>query len=389
MFNEIKKTDKQYVINSYDRIDLAIESGFESTAVDASGKQYIDFTSGIGVNSLGYSNPKWSEAVAKQAEKLQHISNYYYNSTSANLAKKLAQLSGMARIFFANSGCEANECAIKIARKTGEEKGRYKIITLENSFHGRTITTLAANGQEVFHKSFLPLTKGFSYAKPNDINSVEQLIDEKTCGVMVECVQGEGGVFPLDNEFLKQLRALCDKKEIVLIIDEVQTGIGRTGEMFAFQSAGILPDILTIAKGLGGGLPIGGCLVSDKHKDVLAFGDHGSTFGANPVCAAGANAVLEQIANEEFLTSVKQKGEYFKTKLEQLEQVEFVRGKGLMLGVKLKDKEAKDVLKRCVEEGLLILTAKDLIRFLPPLNISYQDIDNGLLIFKKVLEEQQ
>lgn len=387
MFNEIKSIDNTYIMPTYGRIDVAIESGHGSIATDVDGKEYVDFTSGIGVNCLGYSNEKWAEAVSNQAKKVQHICNYYYSPVSTELAEKLSKLSGMSKMFFANSGCEANECAIKVARKFGESKGAYKIITLENSFHGRTITTLAANGQDAFHGDFLPLTEGFVYAEPNSIESLKALIDDKTCAVMLECVQGEGGVLPLDAEYLQAVRELCTEKGILMVVDEVQTGICRTGEFLSYQSAGILPDVVTLAKAIGGGLPIGICMVSEAYKDTLTAGMHGSTFGANPVSCAGALAVLEQVANEDFLSEVVKKGEYFKAKLEAMDGVDFVRGKGLMIGISLKEKSAKEMLLNTAKEGLLILTAKDLVRFLPPLNITYDEIDRGLAIFKKVLED--
>ncbi len=386
MFNNIKELDKKHIIQTYGRVDVAIESGKGARAIDVEGKVYIDFTSGIGVNSLGYCNDKWVSAVSEQAAKLQHISNYYYSPVSTKLAKKLCECSGMDSMFFANSGCESNECAIKVARKAKKSTGAYTIITLRNSFHGRTITTLAANGQEVFHQDFLPLTDGFMYCEAGDVNALEAMIDDSVCAVMIECVQGEGGVIPMGAEYIKAVRELCDKKEVLMIIDEVQTGIGRTGELFAYQKAGITPDILTVAKGLGGGLPIGVCMVNKKHKDVLVGGDHGSTFGANPVSCAGALAVLEQIADNAFLKEVNEKGEYFKEKLLKMEGVDFVRGEGLMIGVALKEKTAKDMLLNCAKEGLLILTAKDMVRFLPPLNISYEEIDSGLKIFEEILK---
>ncbi len=386
MFEEIKKIDSEYVIHSYGRVDVAIECGKGSKAVDVEGKEYIDFTSGIGVNSLGYSHPKWVEAVSKQASKVQHLCNYYLSPTATELAKKLAHCSGLSRMFFANSGCEANECAIKIARKAKAEKKAYKIITLNNSFHGRTLTTLAATGQEVFHSQFLPLTDGFLHCEPNDLKALENMIDDTVCAVMLECVQGEGGVLPLDTSFLQNVRKLCDEKDILLILDEVQTGVGRTGKLFGFQHADILPDVMTLAKGLGGGLPIGVCLVADKYKDVLVAGDHGSTYGANPVCCAGALAVLDEINNDKFLKSISEKGEYIKNKLLELPEVDFVRGQGLMIGIALKEKKAKDVLINSAKNGLLILTAKDLVRFLPPLNITYDEIDTGLDIFKEMLK---
>ncbi len=386
MFNEIKELDSTYVMHSYGRMNIALESGNGVYATDVDGKTYIDFTSGIGVNCLGYSNPKWAKAVSEQAGKIQHMSNYYISPVATKLAKQLATSTGMSRMFFANSGCEANECAIKVARKAKKGTGAYKIITLENSFHGRTITTLAANGQDVFHKDFLPLTDGFDYCEAGNIKALESMIDDTVCAVMIECVQGEGGVMPMGSEYLKAVRALCDSKNILMIVDEVQTGVGRTGSLFAYQKAEILPDVLTIAKGIGGGLPIGICLVNDKNKDVFVGGDHGSTFGANPVSCAGALAIMDEVNNEEFLSEVVKKGAYYKEKLEAMDGVDFVRGEGLMIGVMLKEKTAKDLLIGCADKGLLILTAKDLVRFLPPLNITYDEIDKGLKIFEDVLK---
>ncbi len=385
MFEQIKKTDSEYIIQSYGRVQVAIESGNGSRCTDVDGKEYIDFTSGIGVNSLGYAEPNWVKAVSEQAGKVQHISNYYYSPVSTKLAEKLANLSGMSKMFFANSGCEANECAIKVARKAKKDTEKYKIITLNNSFHGRTITTLAANGQDVFHKDFLPLTEGFMHCEAGDITALKSMIDDTVCAVMIECIQGEGGVIPLETSYLKAVRELCDTKDILMIIDEVQTGIGRTGTMFAYQKADIIPDVLTLAKGVGGGLPIGVCLVAKKYEEVLVAGDHGSTFGANPVSCAGALAVLDTV-DDKFLNEVVKKGEYFKKKLMEIDEVDFVRGNGLMIGIALKTKTAKDVLINCANKGLLVLTAKDMVRFLPPLNISYEEIDEGLKIFEEELK---
>lgn len=390
-FEQIKENDQNYIMHTYGRVDIALVKGRNARGWDDAGKEYIDFTSGIGVNSLGFCDPRWVEAVAKQAGVIQHLSNYYHSPQNIELAKELCGAGGLARAFFCNSGAEANECAVKIARKagcTGDGKGRkFKIITLVNSFHGRTLTTLAATGQEIFHKKFLPLTEGFAYAWAGDLAGLEELIDDETCGVMLECVQGEGGVIPMEDDYLRGVRSLCDRKGISMIVDEVQTGIGRTGAFFAFQSAGIVPDIVTSAKGLGGGLPIGVCMVSDKLKDIFDPGDNGSTFGGNPVVCAGAREVVRRVSAPEFLADVMKKGEYIRERLQGLPQVEFVRGKGLMIGAKLKPEcgGAHEVMIKCAEKGLLILTAKDLVRFLPPLTITMDDIDEGLTLFESVI----
>lgn len=384
MFEKIKEQDQNYLLHSYGRVDVALKEGKGARAWDYDGKSYIDFTSGIGVNSLGFCPEEWCRAVQQQAAAIQHMSNYYYSSVTAQLAEKLTEAAGMSRAFFCNSGAEANECAIKIARKASENGG-YKIITLVNSFHGRTLTTLAATGQAVFHQDFLPLTEGFVHVPAGDLPALEQAIDGETCAVMLECVQGEGGVIPMEVPYLKEVRKLCDKNGLLMIVDEVQTGVGRTGTFYAYQAAGILPDVVTTAKGLGGGLPIGVCMVSEAHKDIFVPGNNGSTFGGNPVVCAGALEVVKTVSQEEFLRSVREKGDYFRKKLLEMPGVELVRGKGLMLGVKLKEKTAKEMMLTCAEKGLLILTAKDLVRFLPPLNISYEEIDEGLNIFASAL----
>ena len=384
---ELKCLDSEYILHSYGRVNAAPEKGKGAVCYEESGKKYIDFTSGIGVNALGYCPDNWAEAVKEQLDKIQHVSNYYLSENAAVLAKMLSENSGMSRAFFCNSGAEANECAIKIARAAALKNGKgFNIITLVNSFHGRTLTTLAATGQDVFHQKFLPLTEGFLYAEAGDIEALKALIDENTAAVMLECVQGEGGVLPMEEDYLKAVRKLCDENNISMVVDEVQTGIGRTGKFFSYQWAGIIPDVVTCAKGLGGGLPIGCCLVSEKHKDIFAPGDNGSTFGANPVVCAGAREIVKTVSDEKFLSEVLKKGEYIKKSLSDCEEVEFIRGKGMMIGIKLKNKPAKEVLGKCIEEGLLILTAKDLVRFLPPLNISYSEIDEGIKIFRKVIE---
>lgn len=386
-FEQVKSQDQAYILHTYGRVDAALIKGRNARAWDVDGKEYIDFTAGIGVNALGYCDPEWSAAVAEQAGKIQHMCNYYYCPENTALAQELSQASGMAKAFFCNSGAEANECAVKIARKYGEKRGAYRIVTLENSFHGRTLTTLAATGQEGFHREFLPLTEGFLYAQAGDLAGIQALLDGSVCAVMLEMVQGEGGVIPMDEGFVKGLAQLCREKDVLLLIDEVQTGIGRTGRFFAYQGYGVQPDVVTCAKGIAGGLPMGACLVSERLGDILQPGQNGSTFGGNPIASAAARVVVRRVSEPDFLQSVAEKGAYFREKLEAMPQVEYVRGRGLMLGVKLKEKDAHDVLVQCAKAGLLILTAKELVRFLPPLTITQEDIDQGLAIFQQVLAQ--
>ena len=386
-FEQVKLQDQAYILHTYGRVDAALVKGRNARAWDVDGKEYIDFTAGIGVNALGYCDPEWSAAVAGQAGKIQHMCNYYYCPENTALAQELSQASGMAKAFFCNSGAEANECAVKIARKYGEKRGAYRIVTLENSFHGRTLTTLAATGQEGFHREFLPLTEGFLYAQAGDLAGIQALLDGSVCAVMLEMVQGEGGVIPMDEGFVKSLAQLCREKAVLLLIDEVQTGIGRTGRFFAYQGYGVQPDVVTCAKGIAGGLPMGACLVSERLGDILQPGQNGSTFGGNPIASAAARVVVRRVSEPDFLQSVAEKGAYFREKLEAMPQVEYVRGRGLMLGVKLKEKDAHDVLVQCAKAGLLILTAKELVRFLPPLTITQEDIDQGLAIFQQVLAQ--
>lgn len=386
-FEQVKSQDQAYILHTYGRVDAALVKGRNARAWDVDGKEYIDFTAGIGVNALGYCDPEWSAAVAGQAEKIQHMCNYYYCPENTALAQELSQASGMAKAFFCNSGAEANECAVKIARKYGEKRGAYRIVTLENSFHGRTLTTLAATGQEGFHREFLPLTEGFLYAQAGDLEGIQALLDGSVCAVMLEMVQGEGGVIPMDEGFVQGLAQLCREKDVLLLIDEVQTGIGRTGRFFAYQGYGVQPDVVTCAKGIAGGLPMGACLVSERLGDILQPGQNGSTFGGNPIASAAARVVVRRVSEPDFLQSVAEKGAYFREKLEAMPQVEYVRGRGLMLGVKLKEKDAHDVLVQCAKAGLLILTAKELVRFLPPLTITQEDIDQGLAIFQQVLAQ--
>lgn len=385
-----KEKDNKYIMHTYGRYDVALKEGKGVYAYDENGKEYLDVSSGIGVNILGYSNDGWVEAITKQASSIQHMSNYFYCKPAADLAEKLCELTPFSKVCFGNSGAEANECAIKLARKYSFDKygkDRDEIITLENSFHGRTVTTLSATGQDVFHNYFFPFTQGFKFAKANDINSLKKLADSKTCGVLIECVQGEGGVNILDKEYVQAVRNFCDEKDLLLIIDEVQTGVARTGKLFSFEHYGIVPDIITSAKGLGGGLPIGACLCTEKLGEVMSPSTHGTTFGSNPVVCAGANYVLDTVANDEFLNEVSKKADYLKENLLKIKGVRSVRNLGLMVGIEIEDKDAHDIAAKCVENGLLIITAKNLLRMLPPLNITYDEIDKALKILEKTLKE--
>lgn len=368
---DIISLDKEYVAGTYNRFPVAIVSGKGSLLTDAEGKEYIDMGSGIGVTAFGNGDEQWLAAVTEQLGKVQHTSNLYYTEPCARLAQLLCQKTGMRKVFFSNSGAEANECAIKYARKYSQEKkgAQYStIITLENSFHGRTLTTLAATGQEQFHKLFQPLTPDFVHTKAGDIDGLYKLTEENcVAGILLECVQGEGGVVPLDAAFIQAAAQLCRQKDIPLMIDEVQTGNGRTGKLYSYMHYGIQPDIVSTAKGLGGGLPIGATMVSEKMATVLGAGDHGSTYGGNPVCCAGAFSILSRL-DEDFLAQVQEKSDYIFQRLQGAEGVETVTGKGLMIGIKT-EKSAKEVVAACMEKGVLCLTAKDKVRLLPPLNI--------------------
>ncbi len=385
--SDLISLDKTYVAGTYNRFPVEIVSGKGSVAVDINGKEYIDMGSGIGVTAFGFADDEWVKATTAQLTKLQHTSNLYYTEPCAQLAKELCTRTGMSKVFFSNSGAEANECAIKTARKYAQDKkGKdyYTIITLENSFHGRTITTLSATGQEHYHELFTPLTQGFVHTPANDLDNLKKLVKEhKTAAIMIECVQGEGGVISLDAGFVKGVYELAQKEDIILIIDEVQTGNGRTGELYAYMNFGIKPDIVTTAKGLGGGLPIGATLLSDKVKDVLGFGDHGSTYGGNPVCCAGALSIIKRLTPD-FLYQVKQKSEYIRAELSNADGVVSVSGMGLMIGIKTK-KDAKEVVKECMEKGVLCLTAKDKVRLLPALNIPFETLKKAIEIIKSVL----
>lgn len=387
---DTKQLDKSYIMNTYGRYDVAIKNGCGCYAYDEDGKKYLDVSSGIGVNCLGYCDEGWVKAISEQAATIQHMSNYFYSPQTSRLAQTLCSLTPFSKACFSNSGAEANECAVKLARKYSFDKygkGRNEIITLNNSFHGRTVTTLSATGQEAFHDYFFPFTEGFVYVDANDIEGVKSKISDKTCAILIECVQGEGGVVILDKDFVTDIRTLCDENDILLIIDEVQTGIGRTGKLFCYENFDIVPDIITCAKGLAGGLPIGVCMCIEKLKDVFVPSSHGTTFGGNPVVCAGANYVLSVVANDEFLNEVNKKGEHLRKKLSDINGVKSVRGLGLMIGIELKNGDAHDIAVKCVNNGLLIITAKNLLRMLPPLNISYEQLDEAVQILEKTLTE--
>ncbi|MBQ1554064.1 MAG: aspartate aminotransferase family protein [Clostridia bacterium] len=392
--NQSQEIIEQYnaaVVSSYGRLNLALESGSGASGQDADGKRYIDFGSGIGTNSLGYADAEWADAVSEQAHKMQHVSNYYYNSTAARFAAKLTAMTGTDKLFFGNSGAEANECAIKIARKRSFDKygdpNRTTIITLVNSFHGRTVTTLSATGQEHFHNYFFPFTPGFKYVEANNIPALREAIDDTVCGIMFEFVQGEGGVIPLEQGFVDEIFALAKQHDLATISDEVQTGMGRTAKLLAAEHYGVKPDIVTLAKGLGGGLPIGVCLTRGEYANVLTPGTHGSTFGGNPVVCAGGLVVLSRLSDEAFLREVAEKADYFRKSLEALPRVKNVSGLGLMLGAELDGVTAADVLKAALENGLLVLTAKTKLRCLPPLTVTYEQIDAGMEILRRILSE--
>ncbi len=382
-----KELDNQYVAHAYGRFDVALTKGQGSTLYDENGKKYIDFGSGIGVTAFGINDPVWTKAVEEQLHRVQHTSNLYYTAPCAKLAQLLCEKSGMKKVFFGNSGAEANEGAIKFARKYSFDKygaGRSTIITLVNSFHGRTITTLAATGQDSFHTVFDPFTPGFKYCPANDIEALQAAATDDVCAVLFECVQGEGGVNNLSPTFVSAIAKLAKEKDILIAVDEVQTGNGRTGTYFAYQQYGITPDIVTTAKGLGGGLPIGAVLFGEKLQDTMTPGSHGSTFGGNPVVAAGACSIVERI-DDDFLSEVQRKSEKIRTALAKVKGVQSISGMGLMLGIET-DKPAGEVAKACLANGLLILTAKTKLRLLPALNISDAELDEGLKILKGVLE---
>ena len=387
---EMKALTGQYVMNTYGRFDVAIDHGEGSRLYDPEGKEYIDFASGIGVTSLGYGDEDWVGAIAAQAKKLGHVSNLFYTEPSAKLAEKLCQRTGMSCVFFANGGGEANEGMIKLARKYSYDKyglGRSTIITLKNSFHGRTITTLMATGQDVFHQYFFPFTEGFRYAPANDLEALKEVAGDDVCAVMMEMVQGEGGVLPLDHEYVQAVKQLCQERDWLLLDDEVQAGVGRTGKLFAFQQYDILPDVASFAKGIAGGMPMSGIMANEKCRTVLGPGTHATTFGANPVCAA-AGLVVQEKLSDEFLEEVNAKGQYLREQIEALDLPCFgkTRGMGLMIGIEVKEGYNKsEIAAKLIEAGLLVLTAGPGMRLLPPLVITKEEMDKGLLIMKNTL----
>ncbi|MBO5574633.1 MAG: aspartate aminotransferase family protein [Clostridium sp.] len=390
-FEELKQAESQYLMQTYGRFPVAFEKGQGATLWDVEGKTYVDLTSGIGVNCLGHNYPALADAVAAQAHKLMHVSNLYYTEPMIRAAEKLVKATGMRRVFFGNSGAEANEGMIKVARKYSFDKygaGRDKIITLVNSFHGRTVTTLKATGQEHFHQYFFPFTEGFDYAEADNLEDLKAKADDKTCAVMMELIQGESGVRPLDKEYVKAAYEFCKERDILFLVDEVQTGIGRTGKLFSYENFDIQPDIISMAKGLGGGLPVGAVMVGEKCADVMTAGTHGSTFGGNPMVCTAANVVLSEVTKPEFLAEVNAKGEYLKEAIMGIGSAEItgVRGMGLMIGIVLAHPEKRaDFVKALLAEGVIVLTAgKDVIRLLPPLVITKKEMDTAVAAMKKV-----
>ncbi|MBQ7985905.1 MAG: aspartate aminotransferase family protein [Clostridia bacterium] len=383
----IKELDKAYVANTYARFDAVITKGKGSTLYGENGEEYIDFGSGIGTNAFGAADDVWKEAVIEQLNKIQHTSNLYYTEPGAILAEMLCKKTGMKKVFFSNSGAESNECAIKVARKYGTDQNPDKnvIITLENSFHGRTITTLAATGQDKFHHNFTPFTEGFVHVKANDIDALENAITDNVVAIMIETVQGEGGVNVLDKDYLAAIEKITTEKDILLVIDEVQTGNGRCGELYSYMGLGLTPDIVSTAKGLAGGLPMGATMLGSKVENTLSYGDHGSTFGANPVCAAAAISNIKRL-DDAFLGEVKEKSAYLIDELKKINGVKSVSGMGLMLGIET-EKAAGDIAKEALNKGLLVLTAKTKVRLLPPLNITKDELDRGLKILKEIIEK--
>lgn len=383
---DLKRLDEAFVANTYARFPVELVSGKGSLVYDENGKEYVDMGSGIGVTAFGIADDAWVSAVTAQLGKLQHTSNLYYTEPCVQLAQMLCEKTGMKKVFFCNSGAEANECAVKVARKYGEKYGRSTIVTLLNSFHGRTLTTLAATGQEHYHELFQPLTPGFVHAAANDLaDTLEKLKSSNAAAILMECIQGEGGVIALQADYVKGVAAYCKENDVLLMIDEVQTGNGRSGALYAYMNFGVEPDVVSTAKGLGGGLPLGAVLMGEKVQNVLGHGDHGSTFGANPVCCAGAISVLSRI-DDALLAAVRKKSEYIFSAMQNAEGVESVSGMGLMIGVKTK-KPAADVVKTCMENGVLCLTAKDKVRLLPALNIPMDVLEKAVSVLQKACKE--
>ncbi len=386
---DVKQLDSAYIANTYARFPLTIVRGKGSLVWDENGKEYIDLSTGIAVNTFGLADEEWAAAVSAQLGTLQHMSNLYYTDPCAKLAQLLCERTGMKKVFFSNSGAEANECAIKVARKyAADKKGKdcYHIITLENSFHGRTITTLAATGQAVFHEDFTPLTEGFLYAKANDFTAVKALVEQYKCAaIMMEVVQGEGGVMPLEQAFVTAVAKLAAEQDILLITDEVQVGNGRSGQLYGYMNYDIQPDIVSTAKGLAGGLPLGATLLGEKVKDILTPGSHGSTFGGNPVCCAGALNILSRL-DEDTLAGVRERSALIFDTLKDAKGVVGVSGQGLMIGIKT-EKDAGEVIRRCMDRGVLVIKAKDKVRLLPALNIPMETLSKALNILKEICAE--
>lgn len=387
----LQQQDKEYIAGTYARFPLTIEGGKGSVVWDDAGKIYTDLSSGIAVNTFGIADDEWIKTITEQAGKIQHMSNLYYTEPCVKLAQMLCDRTGMKKVFFSNSGAEANECAIKAARKYAAEKHGadcYNIVTLKNSFHGRTITTLAATGQDVFHKDFLPLTEGFIYVEPNDIEKIEKVLFENRCAaVMLEVVQGEGGVMPLDKDYLQSLERICRERDILLICDEVQTGNGRSGKLYSYMNYGIFPDIVSTAKGLAGGLPLGATLFSEKTKDVLTPGSHGSTFGGNPICCAGAINILSRL-DEKTLAGVRKRSKYIFSELSGAPGIKEVSGLGLMIGIKT-ERDASEVINACIKKGVLVIKAKDKVRLLPALNIPMELLEQAVGVIKEVCADKE
>lgn len=384
---DVKQTDKKYIMGTYGRYDIELTHGKGSTVFSSDGKKYIDFGSGIAVNTFGFADPEYISAVTAQLNKIQHSSNYYYTEPCARLAELLCTRTGMSRVFFSNSGAEANECAIKAARKYGTDRDENKnvIITLKNSFHGRTVTTLSATGQDVFHHSFTPFTEGFVYAEAGNIDELQKsAIENDCCAIMMEMIQGEGGVIPLDRAFVDAAAKIAAEHNMLIIVDEVQTGNGRTGTLYAYEQYGLHPDIVTTAKGLAGGLPIGATMFAERLADILPPGSHGSTFGGNPVSCAAAVNVISRI-DSALMAHITEKSKYLVSELKSIKGITGVSGMGYMLGASVTG-DAHEIAAKCLENGLLILTAKDRLRLLPALSISDAEIDAGLEILKKVME---
>lgn len=385
MQNMTKQNDQQYVAGTYGRFDVALGSAKGASYVGEDGRAYIDLGTGIGVTAFGACDPEWVAAVTKQLTTLGHTSNLYYTAPQAELARLLCEKTGMKKVFYGNSGAEANECALKVARKYGEATGRATIVTLWNSFHGRTIATLAATGQDRFHEHFGPFPGGFRHIHANDMDELREALESGTvCGILMEMVQGEGGVIPLEKEYVQLAEKLCRENDVLLMIDEVQTGNGRTGTLYAYEQFGVKPDVVTTAKGLGGGLPIGACLLGEKAEGVLGKGDHGSTFGGNPICAAAALNVISRM-DESVFEGVKERAAYIRSELTGAEGVASVTGMGLMIGILPTKHTAGEVAAACLADGLLVLTAHEKVRLLPPLNIPMEELRKGIAILKKHL----